>query len=71
VPIILAIIAMAGSLGMKVIAEGVETEDQASSLIDMGCDYGQGFLFNTPMDGDDARELIKKTSLEQIPPGDK
>lgn len=60
VPIIRAIIAMANSLGMKVIAEGIETEDQMNNLIKLECEYGQGFLFNTPIDSDAARELIKK-----------
>lgn len=41
-----AIIAMAHVLGMKVIAEGVETEAQRDLLINVGCDYGQGYLFS-------------------------
>jgi EAL domain-containing protein (putative c-di-GMP-specific phosphodiesterase class I) len=44
-----AIIAMAHKLGMKVIAEGVETEAQRALLIAAGCDYGQGFLFSKPL----------------------
>lgn len=43
-----AIIVMAHKLGMKVIAEGVETAQQKSLLIKMGCDYGQGYLFSRP-----------------------
>ncbi|WKZ37245.1 MAG: EAL domain-containing protein [Anaerolineales bacterium] len=60
IPIIRAIIAMANSLGMNVIAEGIETENQVNSLIEMKCDYGQGFLFNKPIDHNAALELIKK-----------
>ena len=44
-----AIIVMAHELGMKVIAEGVETEQQRDLLLAAGCDYGQGYLFAKPM----------------------
>jgi diguanylate cyclase (GGDEF)-like protein/PAS domain S-box-containing protein len=44
-----AIIAMAHALGMKVIAEGVETAAQRELLAAAGCDYGQGYLFARPM----------------------
>jgi len=43
-----AIIVMAHKLGLKVIAEGVETAQQKNLLIKMGCDYGQGYLFSRP-----------------------
>src|SRR5687768_4347456 len=58
VPIIRAIIAMANSLDMKVIAEGIETDDQMNNLIKLECDYGQGYLFSTPINSDAAQELI-------------
>jgi diguanylate cyclase (GGDEF)-like protein len=61
-PIIRAIIAMANSLDMKVIAEGIETEDQMNNLMELDCDYGQGFFFNKPIDSAAAQALIKKTS---------
>jgi diguanylate cyclase (GGDEF)-like protein/PAS domain S-box-containing protein len=44
-----AIILMAHELGMKVIAEGVETAQQRDLLAAAGCDYGQGYLFAKPM----------------------
>lgn len=44
-----AIIVMAHKLGLKVIAEGVETELQRDLLASVACDYGQGYLFARPM----------------------
>ncbi len=43
------IIALGHSLGMRVVAEGVETEIQARALLTMGCDTGQGFYFEYPV----------------------
>jgi len=44
-----AIIVMAHKLGLKVIAEGVETEQQRDLLIRAGCDYAQGYLYSEPI----------------------
>lgn len=44
-----AIIAMAHALGMKVIAEGVETAEQRDLLKDAGCDYAQGYFYSRPV----------------------
>jgi len=48
--IVRAIVQMAQALGMKVIAEGVETEAQRQFLVDLGCDEFQGFLFAPALD---------------------
>jgi diguanylate cyclase (GGDEF)-like protein len=42
------IIMMAHKLGLKVIAEGIETDEQRNLLLSIGCDYGQGYLFSKP-----------------------
>ncbi|MBV6271482.1 EAL domain-containing protein [Alcaligenaceae bacterium CGII-47] len=44
-----AIILMAHKLGLKVVAEGIETSTQYELLCKAGCDYGQGFLFSKPL----------------------
>ena len=44
-----AIIAMAQSLGLKIVAEGVETKDQVDLLTTLGCDYLQGYFFSKPV----------------------
>lgn len=44
-----AIIVMAHKLGLKVIAEGVETMEQRDMLANVGCDYAQGYLFSRPV----------------------
>ncbi len=53
-----AIITTAQKLGLKVIAEGIETEEQMKLLLDLGCDYGQGYYFSKPVPGDEFLQLI-------------
>jgi len=47
--IVSALVAVSHELGFTVVAEGVETEDQAQRLLDLGCDHGQGYLFGRPV----------------------
>ncbi|MCE7913759.1 MAG: EAL domain-containing protein [Nitrosomonas sp. PRO4] len=54
-----AIITMAHRLGMKVIAEGVETNSQKQLLKAMGCDYGQGYFFSKPLPADRFEAFIQ------------
>ncbi|MGZ4969645.1 MAG: EAL domain-containing protein [Methylobacter sp.] len=53
-----AIIVMAHKLGIKVIAEGIETQQQCDLLIAAGCDYGQGYLFSRPVAADEFEKLL-------------
>ncbi|MFA6445371.1 MAG: EAL domain-containing protein, partial [Sterolibacterium sp.] len=53
-----AIIAMAHKLGMKVIAEGVETIEQSQLLTAAGCDYAQGYLYSRPVPPEEFDALL-------------
>jgi hypothetical protein len=53
-----AMVVMAHKLGLKVIAEGVETELQRDLLKQMCCDYGQGYLFSRPVPAEDFERLL-------------
>ncbi len=59
--IVNAIVMLTHGLGMGVIAEGVETENQLSQLKELGCEYGQGFLLSVPLDSHQVRLLLEKT----------
>jgi EAL domain-containing protein (putative c-di-GMP-specific phosphodiesterase class I) len=58
--IVNAIIAMAHALRIKVLAEGVENEDQLSYLKSRGCDMFQGYLFGRPMPADEFEKLLRR-----------
>jgi diguanylate cyclase (GGDEF)-like protein/PAS domain S-box-containing protein len=59
-----AIIVMAHKLGLKVIAEGVETAGQRDVLAHMGCDFGQGYFFARPMSADFLESLLLRQIAE-------
>lgn len=59
--IIRAIITLATNLGMEVVAEGVETNEQIMQLLRMNCSYVQGFLFSRPIDYPSVRALLAQT----------
>ena len=65
-----AVIAMAHSLRLRVIAEGVETEGQLSLLMKNGCDEMQGYLFSRPVDSDTFAHMLregKSMAMELLP----
>jgi EAL domain-containing protein (putative c-di-GMP-specific phosphodiesterase class I) len=57
-----AMIVMAHKLGIKVIAEGVETQVQCDLLKQIGCDYGQGYLFAKPMPAEEFERLLARSN---------
>lgn len=48
--IVQAVLVMAERLGIRVVAEGVETQDQLSALVELGCKYLQGYFFSPPLE---------------------
>ncbi|MGL5131743.1 MAG: bifunctional diguanylate cyclase/phosphodiesterase, partial [Planktothrix sp.] len=56
--IIHTIIMLAHSLGMDVVAEGIETKIQLEKLTELGCNYGQGYLISQPLDHSQATEFL-------------
>jgi EAL domain-containing protein (putative c-di-GMP-specific phosphodiesterase class I) len=53
-----AVIVLAGSLGMEIVAEGIETQEQADELRAMGADFGQGWYYGRPRELQDLGQLV-------------
>lgn len=49
---------MMKDMNLHIVAEGVETEEQANKLTEMGCDYFQGFLYSKPVNGEDFLRVL-------------
>jgi diguanylate cyclase (GGDEF)-like protein len=58
--IVTAIIEMAHALGLQTVAEGIETVEQLTTVRELGCDLGQGFLFARPMPAVDLAPLLRE-----------
>jgi len=56
--IIRTIIALGRNLGLKVVAEGVETAEQAAKLQELGCEFAQGFYFSVPVNAQETTDLL-------------
>jgi diguanylate cyclase (GGDEF)-like protein/PAS domain S-box-containing protein len=66
VPIVRAIIAMAHSLKLLVLAEGVEQEAQRTLLLEQGCDQAQGYFFGRPIPADAFVSLLPTVHLREV-----
>ncbi|HEU4488311.1 MAG TPA: EAL domain-containing protein, partial [Actinomycetota bacterium] len=59
-----AIVRLGHSIGLEVVAEGIETKRQLAELQEVGCDLGQGYLFSKPLPPEDLNEILSSpTSL--------
>lgn len=61
-----AIIALGRVIGVHVIAEGIETEAQASFLRSIGCDQGQGYLFSRPVEAAECARLLRAQAEKSV-----
>ena len=61
-----SMVEMAEGMGLQVVCEGIETEEQRRFAQDVGCHYGQGFLFYRPMSIDQVFEMIEMGSVAEI-----
>jgi EAL domain-containing protein (putative c-di-GMP-specific phosphodiesterase class I) len=57
--IVRTIVELARVLGMDVVAEGIETQEQYALLRQLGCRFGQGFLFSRPVTADSISEMLR------------
>ncbi|HZB46023.1 MAG TPA: EAL domain-containing protein [Pyrinomonadaceae bacterium] len=66
--IVRTIVVLAQNLGMDVVAEGVETNDQLALLKKLGCENGQGYYFSKPVNSDGAERIITDTYSSLVSP---
>ncbi len=66
--IVRTISTLARNLGMEVIAEGIETEEQFQQLKMLGCEYGQGYLFSRPVGNENVAHLLAQDSKRDAEP---
>ena len=58
---------LARNLGMKVIAEGIETKEQLAQLRALSCEFGQGYLFSKPLDAELVTALMQNDQQVSLP----
>ncbi|MBM3736578.1 MAG: EAL domain-containing protein [Acidobacteria bacterium] len=65
--IVKTIIGLARHMGIAVIAEGVETQEQAEQVLALGCERAQGYYFSVPVNAVDAENLLRSKAASQCP----
>lgn len=63
--IVRAIVGLGRNLGLKLIAEGVETKEQFDLLREIGCEFGQGYLFSHPVSTDEFTKILELEALDK------
>lgn len=69
IQVIQTIVTLARIRGMDLVAEGIETPFQLKKLQDLGCEFGQGYLFSRPVDSQQAAQLLASDQKWQITDG--
>jgi diguanylate cyclase (GGDEF)-like protein/PAS domain S-box-containing protein len=64
--IVYAIISLATALGVRVTGEGIETASQLSTLIELNCNHGQGFLLGKPAPPDELAAMLRTVNVTQV-----
>jgi EAL domain-containing protein (putative c-di-GMP-specific phosphodiesterase class I) len=64
--IIRSIVGLAHNLGLRVVAEGIEQADQLRALIELGCEYGQGYHFARPLPTGEVEALLASGELSGL-----
>ena len=64
--IVYAIISLATALGVRVTGEGIETASQLSTLIELDCNHGQGFLLGRPVPADELAAMIQTGNTTEV-----
>lgn len=63
--IVALIIELAHKMGMKAIAEGIETPHQLERLLELGCEFGQGYYFSQPMEPKAALQFMRQQLVSE------
>ena len=64
--IVRSTVALAHSLGLPVIAEGIECRDQLRRLRSLGCEFGQGYLFSPALQASEMRALLRRWQPAEV-----
>ncbi len=66
--IVSAVTSLAKTLNIKVTAEGIEDPSQLEAVVELGCDFLQGYLFSRPKEASELRALLESAdALEKMP----
>ena len=65
---LVAMASLARGLGVRTVAEGIQTGAQLATLRALGCDFGQGYFFSRPLEPEQARALMIDEPVEMAAP---